>query len=323
MRTTIQSLSRYSLKVWVISGLLVLCGLHGLAMSVSPAYAQSTRDIANRLNRLENEIETLNRAVYRGETPPPGARSSGDPAVNADTQVRLQQMEIEFRDLRGKVEEQDFEIRQLKTQLERSLSDMELRLGDIESGRGSAPVSSGGARAGGPVYQDTPPAPAANGGENGFSWSSQQDSQLGTLRQPAAGGGLSAPDDSAAGAYENAFALLKNAQYDGAEKGFAEFLRNNPDHILAGNAKYWLGETHYVRGDLQKAARIFAEGYKQYPKGSKAADNLLKLGLSLAGMGNSSDACVALGQLTTEYPTGALPVLRRAEQEMARLDCDV
>ena len=43
-----------------------------------------------------------------------------------------------------------------------------------------------------------------------------------------------------------------------AEQALAAFVQNHPEDGLAGNAQYWLGETFYVRGDFQTAARTFA-----------------------------------------------------------------
>ena len=44
--------------------------------------------------------------------------------------------------------------------------------------------------------------------------------------------------------------------------GFAEFLRRFPDHPLAGNAQYWIGESHFSmrprlrqRGQTDKVAQ--------------------------------------------------------------------
>ena len=89
--------------------------------------------------------------------------------------------------------------------------------------------------------------------------------------------------------YDYAFGLLRQANYAGAEEAFSAFLVENPDHTLAGNAKYWLGETYYVRGNYQQAAVTFAEGFESYPDNSKAPDNLLKLGMSLASLGSTQD----------------------------------
>ncbi|MBP9868596.1 MAG: tetratricopeptide repeat protein, partial [Alphaproteobacteria bacterium] len=90
---------------------------------------------------------------------------------------------------------------------------------------------------------------------------------------------------------------------------------------LAANATYWLAECHYAQGQYDKAARIFAESYKKYPKGPKVADSLLKMGMSLGGLGKTKEACVTLQQLKKEFPSGQTTALRRAEQEMTRLGC--
>jgi tol-pal system protein YbgF len=127
--------------------------------------------------------------------------------------------------------------------------------------------------------------------------------------------------DSAAALYDNAYALLKNKNYDRAQEEFDKFMAEYPTHGLAGNAKYWLGETYYVRGKYDVAARLFAEGYQQYPDGSKTADNLLKLGMALGALGKKEDACIALAQLDKETGANLASVQRRAEQEKTRLGC--
>ena len=90
---------------------------------------------------------------------------------------------------------------------------------------------------------------------------------------------------------------------------------------MAANAKYWLGETHYVRGNYKKAAKIFAEGFQTYPESAKSPDILLKLGMSLKKMGKSDDACVALGQVAVKFPSGHDDVVKLAEQELNQLAC--
>lgn len=129
------------------------------------------------------------------------------------------------------------------------------------------------------------------------------------------------PEGNASQAYDDAFTMLKNKNYDGAQAAFQAFLNAYPDHVLAPNAMYWLGETYYVRNQYKQAARVFAQAYQKYPKGPKGPDNLLKLGLSLSGMGDQKNACVTLQQIGREYPHGANPVLARAQQEIKTLGC--
>jgi tol-pal system protein YbgF len=279
-------------------------------MPVGEVVAQTSRDVMNRLSRLENEMDTLSRTVYRGEAPSDltPMTSSGGGAASANAEVRVQQLEREIQTLTGKVEERDFEIRTLKSNFEKLSADLDLRLGDLERGRN-------GGQTGGNV-PSTLQAPNPVPSNEGVIFNSAPEpisSQSNVL-----GGGTSA---DAAAQYYNAFSLLKAANYAGAQVQFEKFLTDYPNHSLAGNAKYWLGETHYVRQNFQAAAQQFAEGFQLYPKGAKAADNLLKLGLSLSGLNRKEEACVALDQLSGPDYQSAGPVVRRASQERARLNC--
>ncbi|MCK6417359.1 MAG: tol-pal system protein YbgF [Alphaproteobacteria bacterium] len=287
-----------------------------------PVQAQSARDMMNRITRLENEIETLSRALYRGETPPPGTLPNGNSGGDAaGTEVRLQQIEQEMRDLRGKLEEQSYQVQQMQTQMAKLMDDMQMRLQDLEQGK---PVG---------AATTTPASPAATltGTESStYQWNSSGAEAGATPPPPPAAapttpsapvGGSLPSEDQVAAAYENAFSLLKDGRNDEAQAGFSTFLKDNPNHPLAENAQYWLGESYYAKGDFVAAARTFAEGYQRFPKGSKAADNLLKLGLSLAEQGKKADACIALSQIASQFPNGAGPVVNRAAQEKARLGC--
>ncbi len=318
-----------SLKAWSISGLLIL--MAGAVFVSAPVEAQNSRDLQSRINRLENEIDTLSRAVYKGEQPPAGSFSGGG-APSADVEVRLQQMEGEIRDLRGEVERVGYENRQLREDMERITGDLEVRMNDLDGSGASvrpsnnrvynAPDTTTSNRPVINTIDNTPPQPnQAQGGQgNGYQWSTNNtNGQLGSYTVDNAGNASATTGPAAL--YDRAFSLVKNRQYDAAQGEFEDFLQQYPSHELAGNAKYWLGETHYVRGDFETASRIFAEGYQQFPKGSKAADNLLKLGLSLEAAGKPQDACIALRQLKKENPAGETPVLRRATQEMSRLGC--
>ncbi len=318
-------------KARSISGLLVLLLVTFSVFGSGASFAQSTTELQNRIKRLENEVQTLNRAVYRGEAPPLGdVPSAGGAPASADTEIRLQQMEGELREMRGKIEELNFENRQLRGELDRATSDLGLRVKDLEGGKVSPSVSSEPVIDAGPEpLSDTSSDVEDEGGVDGYQWSSDNlDSsdasdtggQLGTISQSPSGA-VNPTADVATATYDNAFALLKQDKFDPAQKEFEGFLEQYPDHPLAGNAKYWLGETHYVRGNYEIAARLFAEGYQQYPDNAKTADNLLKLGMALSALGKTQDACVALGQLDKENLPSSGPVMRRAEQERSRLNC--
>ena len=121
--------------------------------------------------------------------------------------------------------------------------------------------------------------------------------------------------------YNQAFALLRQGDYPGAEAALRSFIAGNPASPLVGNAKYWLGETYYARSDYQQAAVTFAEAYQEYPDGSKAPDNLLKLGMSLASLNATEDACGTFAELLSRYPNANSSIRRRAELEREKHNC--
>lgn len=300
--------------------------LSGVVLASGPAAAQM--DVQSRLNRLENELQTLNRAVYKGEAPPPEEISEsfgGNIGIApGGLEVRLSQIEADVRALTGRVEEIDHAARARGDTLEAALSDAERRIAELElrlSGGGGT-ATSAPATLSGPAglslttpetqtsSAETPPPPSVTAGTPS---SSPVVGSLGTL------GG--SDGNTAASVYQDAFTALRERRYDVAEKGFTDFLARWPDDALVPNAQYWLGETYYVRNDFERAARIFAESYQKFPQGPKAPDNLLKLALSLAGMGKKTEACLTFAQLKKEYPAGSVPVLTRAETEAAALGC--
>jgi tol-pal system protein YbgF len=93
-----------------------------------------------------------------------------------------------------------------------------------------------------------------------------------------------------------------------------------PDHSLAGSAQYWLGETYYAQSDFKRAAQAFLRGYKTYPKSRRAADSLLKLGISLNRLGQTEQACAAYLAVSAEYPK-AVEARKRAQAEAKRANC--
>ena len=88
----------------------------------------------------------------------------------------------------------------------------------------------------------------------------------------------------------------------------------HPDNKLAPAANYWLGDTLFLRKAYEEAARVFFEGYQRFPKGAKANDTLLKLGLSLARLGQVEEACAMYRELLTRLPKRERRLRPRAER---------
>jgi tol-pal system protein YbgF len=297
---------------------LCLCGFVGVSLlSAHPAMAQN--DTSSRLKRLENEIDTLSRAVYKGEKPP-AAALGGTGAADAMGAVdaRISQIEKDLQTLTGKVEQQSYDSQQAQQKLEVLEMETRRRLDEIEAqlrGGTATPTNVP------PMMPQTDSQQQPPIDPNVVIGSDQPPMPSALQPDPALAEAGDAGSMDAAGLYEQGFAEIKREDYPAAEKSFAQFMKQYPAHALAPNALYWLGETFYVRKEYDKAARAFAEAYQKYPNGPKGADNLLKLGMSLAGKGEKDSACVALAQLRKEYPKGPEPVLKRGESESNTLGC--
>jgi tol-pal system protein YbgF len=312
-----------------------------LALAVQPAASQS---VENQLQRLQRELSDLQRQVYGGATPPAGATAGSTPPAAAQMHIQLNELEGQVADLTGRIEDLGFRLETVTDRLDRLVADVDLRLRNLEEG-GLPPVGAEtpgepGMAAGAPMDQSPPlagtaPASPAQPGTIGSMRESdlsafQQQQQASPGATPAPGGQQSAAAPAGAAAlpggtpqeqYDYAFGLLRQANYAGAEQAFSAFLADHSNHALAGNAKYWLGETYYVRGDYQQAAVTFAEGFEAYPNNSKAPDNLLKLGMSLASLGSTQDACGTFDVLLDRYADAPATILSRAQRESQRLSC--
>jgi tol-pal system protein YbgF len=126
---------------------------------------------------------------------------------------------------------------------------------------------------------------------------------------------------SARDLYNAAFKQLNQTNYEQAEKLFSQFTQRFPKDALIGNAWYWLGESHYVQRDYVKAADSFRNGYTKLPAGPKAGDNLLKLGMTLAAMKKTPEACVVLKQVEKKFAANSEAIKAKTRQEISRLGC--
>jgi tol-pal system protein YbgF len=288
--------------------------LAGTMLWSGPAAAQADVNLQGRLNRLENDIQTLNRQVFRGGPVPQGgsgASGGGIPnSLAADFEIRLSRLEGELQTLTGKYEETVFGITQARERLDKLSSDLEYRLTEIESKLSAAPVAA-----------ESHPAPAPAKGKSETAAATPPKAPPAQPAQQQATAAAKLPTGSAQEQYDYAFGLLRAADYANAEVALGSFIKNHPDNSLTSNAHYWLGETYYVRGKYGDAAAAFAEGYQKFPKSSKAADNLLKLGMSLGQLNQKKEACLSFAELGNKFPDASAAIKRRADQERGRLNC--
>jgi tol-pal system protein YbgF len=117
--------------------------------------------------------------------------------------------------------------------------------------------------------------------------------------------------------YEQSLQAFKNGDYDGARKGFSEFLKHHPNSKLAGNAQYWLGECYYGAKDYGQAIEAFDRVHRSYPDSTKVPAALLKKGFAYVALNDRGRASSALKQVVEAYPRS--PEATKAKEKLAQL----
>ncbi|MBX2830365.1 MAG: tol-pal system protein YbgF [Rhodospirillales bacterium] len=310
------------------------------SLGAKPVFAQDA-NTSRQVEQLRKDLDLLQRYVYREGTGAAGSAASSVAGSGADSstpaaarqQVQINDLQRSATQLTGQIEQFDFRIRKVEERLERLVADIDFRFSQLEGGSvsnlgvdgaaaplatGTAAPTDGGVAATGEAINERgtklfgvienegqPPKIPSGPAANSASASQTAAVSIGT------------PEEQ----YREAFGLLRKQDFDAAETALSNFVASHPNDPLAGNAQYWLGETFYVRGEYENAAIAFTEGFQTYPDSTKAPDNLLKLGMSLANLGKNEDACTAFGHLIENFPNASNVVLDRARQERKNRGC--
>jgi tol-pal system protein YbgF len=201
------------------------------------------------------------------ESSPQGIRS-GVPQpslpVSAQTDVysQIRSLQDEVTSLRGLIEEQAYELKQLKQLQLDNYIDLDRRI-------------SGAARA-------APAKPEVNS----ISSADTPDASS------ALADGLSESD-----AYKAAYDLLNQKNFDGAVDAFKAYLAHFPNGEFASNSHYWLGKVAMLKKDYPAAKQWFSELIDRFPNASKVPDTKLDLGKVYFILGDKAKAKAMLTEV--------------------------
>ncbi|MFZ2948254.1 MAG: tol-pal system protein YbgF, partial [Desulfuromonadaceae bacterium] len=87
-----------------------------------------------------------------------------------------------------------------------------------------------------------------------------------------------------------------------ARELFTKFLDQNPNHELAANALYWIGETHYSEKNYESAILSYQEVIKKYPGKEKVVAAMLKQAMAFEAIKDPKSAKYVLKKLIENYP---------------------
>jgi tol-pal system protein YbgF len=117
--------------------------------------------------------------------------------------------------------------------------------------------------------------------------------------------------------FETALGELREGRYPQAATDLQRFLNTYPNSSLAGDAQYWLGESHYLSRDYDAAKDAFINLGLRYPQSARLPDALLKLGYIYGEQGDTARARDVLRKLVQVYPdTQAASLAERRLQSL-------
>ena len=318
----------------IIKYFLVFCllNLHILNTSLKA----DNHDIYELLEIIQKDIKTLEKAVYIKSSSEDINLSSSSMDQNSEEVLtrhllKLSEIENQFQELTNKFEEINFKLDKLSNRLSKSQADNQLRFQQLEnktvsidSNRDKSikindkdkilPGSSQPQDLGTISYKDTE-----------TNQKNQEIQSIETTNTIVTETFVSEekilPEGTPKEQYDFATSFLKVGDYNMAERAFREFVDNNPEHDLAGNAQYWYAETFRIRQLFTDAASAYLEGYQKYPKSQKAPINLLKLGVSLVQIGEKDQGCLMISGVEKEYPKANQSVLQKAKYEEKKFEC--
>ncbi len=268
-----------------ITAIVAILAAAGPAVSQIWTGAGSADDLQYRLSIIDAQLADIRARL--GVAPSTGG---GAPATGAGSDVilRLNRLEAEIRMLTGKIEQMEFEQRSIAEDATRRFGDIEFRLTELE---------------GGDISILAPVQPLGGGG---------------TGSVVAAGPEVSI---SERGDLDRAIEDVKQGRFDLGEDRLRGFLTAYPGSPLEAEALYWLGESQFVRGAFQNAARSYLNGYNADRSSAIASKNLYRLGVTLGRLGQLNEACLTLREVRNQFPTGPADTLNAADAESSALNC--
>lgn len=267
-----------------------------------------------RIERLERQLQQVQRQVFPKGQPAATAGFSDEPAATRSSVISLDQrldaIERQMTDLLRQSEESGNRVRTLESEFGNYRTSQDQRLNSIEQ-RLAAPVAATPA----PMPSEpatttttTPkPKPPTSGGS--------------TTPASTAGGAVPATDAGET-AYTEGFRLWEAGDYDGAINSLRAFTSAYPKHRRVSYANNLVGRALLDKGQPSAAAQALLANYRSNPQGERAADSLYYLGQALMRLNQPGQACKAYAELDAVYGSKVRADLRKlVDQGKAQAQC--
>ncbi len=233
---------------------------------------------------------------------------------------QLNALQAEIRELRNQLEEQQFEVENLKQRQQDLFQGLDHRLRVSEAMQQGGNVISPDGTVTSP---DILPPLVVEGATAGASAAGVTETvtveSAAATAEPAPAVPLSATasvDQQAL--YDQGFDFLKKSQYIEAIGLFEQLVAQYPDGGLADDASYWVGEANYVNRQYEAAIQSFRKVVAQYPQSDRVPEALLKVGYVQYDIGDYQNAKITFQDVLQRYPDH--PVSISAKSRLQRID---
>lgn len=247
--------------------------------------------------------------------------------------MQIQQLQDEVRMLRGQLEEQAYELENIKRRQRDQYLDLDQRINEMRDGLPAVSGANSAARpgrgAGGAVLDGPESRSAVTTAASDAIPEDRpevrppvesQSAVTGLAQPEVASRAVEATPEMEQAAYDRAFQALKELRYADAAEEFQDFLNTYPDSEYADNAQYWLGESYYVTRNYEIALQSFQTLINRFPASAKAGDGLLKIGFTHYELKAWAEARAALEQVQEKYPNSTLSRLAESRLRSMRLE---
>ena len=289
----------------------------GAALTLAPMSAQAQRQAPpspeQRLDRLEKQVQQVQRQVFPKGRPADTAGFADDPAATQSSVVNLDQrldsLERQVADLVRQSEESGNRLRtlesgvgQLKADQDQRITALEQKLTEAAAAPPTITPSEVAAPAGSPSKAKpatkTPPRKSAE----------TQPAATDAAAPTEVAGSATDPGEDA---YSQGFRLWQAGQYDDAIKTLRAFTAAYPRHRRVSYANNLIGRSLMSKGETRDAANVFLANYRGNPGGERAADSLFYLGQAAMQLGQPGQACKVYAEFDAIYGSKARADLKK------------
>ncbi len=273
-----------------------------------------------RIDRLERQVNEMQRRVYPKGKPADTAGFADDPAATQSSVITLDQrldaLEHQMADMLRQSEENGNRLRSIESNMGQLKSDEDQRIQALEQRMTAAEAAPSAA-----APKETPSAPAVTTKPTTTKprpKTSPQPTKTAEATPPAgadADAASASPTDPGEDAYSQGFHQWEAGQYDDAINTLKSFVAAYPKHKRVSFANNLIGRAQLDKGDARAAANTLLSNYRTDPGGERAPDSLYYLGQALMKLGQPAQACKAYGELDAVYGAKVRPDLKKLETD--------